>query len=218
MCRYNRTVKASRSCRRRYPKCSRKRNRRCRYGRTCRRRQSSKGGALCPGSDDPYNIGGPNKRDNMIGRSTFLIYRDVNDPTIVVKEIELPKWLPRAQVEAEFEYARRAGDLGVGPKVFYTTFCEINGKTVGYMVMEYIDGRTFQTTDMENQEFVDQLNRLFEVMSENDMYYHDLHSQNVMVGRTSSDETERVYLIDFGDIGPMRGRRPPTVNDIELLD
>lgn len=180
--------------------------------------QYLKGGALCPGSDDPYDIGGPNKRDNVIGMSTFFIYRDVNDPDIAVKEMPLPKWLSRAKAEEEFEYAKIAGDLGVGPKVFYTTFCEDNGKTVGYMVMEYIDGRTFRESDLENKDLVDQLNGLFKVMGDNDMYQEDLHSQNVMIGRTASDETERVYLIDFGGIGPTEGRRPRTVNDMELLD
>lgn len=178
------------------------------------------GGALCPGSDpdDVYDIGGPNKKDNVIASSSFYIYKDTKNPTVAIKEVPVSKWLRRKIIEEEFEYAKLAGELKIGPTVHYTTFCEIDGKEVGYMVMDLIEGRTLESSDKDNEVIVDEINDLFKKMAENNMYQAEVHSLNVMIGKTQEDETERVYFIDFGGIFDMNDRRPRTFNDIEMID
>lgn len=229
MSRHKRAVNASRNHKRRSNKCLRKKTKRIRDGRNYRRKRSIKGGALCPdgtpaeegtpsGSDDIYDIGGPNKKDNIIASSTYFLYKDVNIPTVIIKEIPVAGWMTREIVENEFENARKAGEIGVGPKVEYTTFCEIDGKTVGYLVMQYIEGATLKSEDMQNDEIVDQINNLFITMADNDMYQGDNHSENIMIGKTSTDSSDRVYFIDFAGLSPMNGRPPRTAADIELLE
>lgn len=218
MSRHKRAVNASRNHKRRFNKYLRKKTKRIRDGRNYRRKRSIKGGALCPDSDDIYDIGGPNKKDNIIASSTFFLYKDVNIPTVIIKEIPVAGWMTRKIIENEFENARKAGEIGVGPKVEYTTFCEIDGKTVGYLVMQYIEGVTLKSEDMQNDEIVDQINNLFITMAENDMYQGDNHSENVMIGKTDTDSSDRVYFIDFAGLSPMNGRPPRTAADIELLE
>lgn len=218
MSRHKRAVNASRNYKRRSNKCVRKKTKRVRDGRNYRRKRSIKGGALCPDSDDIYDIGGPNKQDNIIASSSYYVYRDVNNPDVVIKEIPVIGWVTREDVENEFENARKAGEIGVGPKVEYTTFCEIDGKTVGYLVMEYIKGETLKTEHMQNDEIVDQINNLFITMADNNMYQAEIHSMNIMIGKTSTDSSDRVYFIDFAGLSKMDGRPPRTAEEIELLE
>lgn len=215
---HKRSVNASRNHKRRSNKCLRKKTKRVRDGCNYRRKRSIKGGALCPGSDDIYDIGGPNKKDNIIASSTYFLYKDINNSTVIIKEIPVGGWVTRGIVENEFENARKAGEIGVGPIVEYTTFCEIDGKTVGYLVMQHIEGVTLKSEDMQNGEIVDQINALFITMAENDMYQGDNHSENIMIGRTSTDSSDRVYFIDFAGMSPMNDRPPRTAADIELLE
>ena len=214
----NRTRNTTRNGRRRNSKCSRRRNKRNTDGRRRRRSRFLKGGALCPGSDDPYDIGGTEKANNIIAESTYYIYKDVNDENIAVKEVPVSRWCKKDKVENEFNSAKTAGDIGVGPKVFYTTFCEVNGETTGYMVMERIFGRTFNKSDRKNEELVNQVNELLKVLGENNMHIFDLHSLNVMIGRTKSDETDRVYFVDFSDITPLDGKPFQTIENMRLID
>ena len=151
-----RVVNASRNHKRKSNKCVRKKTKRIRDGRNYRRKRSIKGGALCPDSQDEYDIGGPNKQDNIIASSAYYVYRDVNNPDVVIKEIPVVGWVTRENVENEFENARKAGEIGVGPKLEYTTLCEIEGVTVGYLVMEYIKGETLKQS-IWNDEIVDQI-------------------------------------------------------------
>jgi hypothetical protein len=219
-CKYNKNKKISRKCKRSFPKRSlRKTNsNRFRYSSTRKQNKLLNGGALCPDSDDEYDIGGPNKKDNIIASSSFYIYKDTNIPTVAIKEVPVSRWLPKEKIQKEFEYAKLAGELKIGPTVHYTTFCEINDKQVGYMVMDLIDGRTLQGSDKDNQEIVDEINELFKKMAENNMYQDEVHSLNVMIGKTQEDETDRVYFIDFGDILDMNDRQPKTVEDIVIIE
>ena len=216
-----RAVNARRNHKRRSNKCLRKKTKQNRDGRNYTRKRSIKGGALCPDSEDIhdiYDIGGPNKQDNIIASSSYYVYKDVNIPTVVFKEIPVKGWVTREDVENEFENARKAGEIGVGPKVEYTTFCEIDGETIGYLVMQYIEGETLKTEDMQNGEIVDQINNLFITMAENDMYQGEIHSMNIMIGKTNTDSSDRVYFIDFAGLSKVDGRPPRTAEEIELLE
>ena len=84
--------------------------------------------------------------------------------------------------------------------------------------MQYIEGETLKTEDMQNGEIVDQINNLFITMAENDMYQGEIHSMNIMIGKTSTDSSDRVYFIDFAGLSKMDGRPPRTAEEIELLE
>lgn len=221
-CKYKKNKKITRKCKRRFPKRSRRKtkSKRFRYRSNWRQNKLLNGGALCPGSDpdDVYDIGGPNKKDNVIASSSFYIYKDVNIPIVAIKEVPVLTWLPREKIQEEFNYAKLAGDLKIGPTVHYSTFCKINDKEVGYMVMDLIEGRTLQESDKNDEAIVDQINELFQRMAANNMYQPEVHSLNVMIGKTQEDETERVYFVDFGGIMDMNQRQPRTFDDIEMIE
>ena len=194
-------------------------NQQLRYGSMYRHNKFMNGGALCPGSDpdDVYDIGGPNKKDNVIASSSFYIYKDKNIDTVAIKEVPVLRWLPREKIEEEFNYAKLASDLKIGPTVHYTTFCKIDDREVGYMVMDLIEGRTLQESDKNDEAIVDQINELFQKMAEKNMYQPEVHSLNVMIGKTPEDATDRVYFIDFGGIMDMNQIQPRTFDDIEMV-
>lgn len=209
---HKRTAKATKNCKHRRPKYSRKKTKRTKHGR----KRYFKGGALCPDSGESMDIYDIAEK-KVVGASTYFIYEDDKNSELVIKVIPVAKWMKKEQVEQEFQNAIKAGELNIGPKVVYTTFCEIDGKTVGYLVMQHIHGRTLKADDMGNSEIVEQLNNLFEIMNTNDMYMNDLHSNNIMIGKTDEDVTDRVYLIDFSDIDKMKGRPSRKAEDIELI-
>ena len=99
-----RVVNASRNHKRIRNKCVRKKTKRIRDGRNYRRKRSIIP-ALCPDSQDEYDIGGPNKQDNIIASSAYYVYRDVNNPDVVIKEIPVVGWVTRENVENESENA-----------------------------------------------------------------------------------------------------------------
>ena len=159
------------------------------------------GGKLCDTSDDPYTLTG---EAEIEGSSTWFLYKDENYPNIIIKKVGLSTWVDRKDIINEISATTKAGNLEVGPKVVYSTICEENVKKlgvlpVGYIVMEFINGRILNKEDIKNRQITDQINMLLTIMHENDMRHNDLHKGNIMIGNIEGQEP-RVFIIDHATV------------------
>jgi hypothetical protein len=163
-----------------------------------------KGGALCDDGDpnDTYT------RSSTFGGSTWVLYNVEGDTTKVIKEVGPAIWISKGEIEREIEIATRAGKLNVGPKVYYSKICYVPNtiKTfaaemlpVGYIVMDKIVGRTLNKRYLADPGIKRQIDKLLDKLANNRISYTDLHSHNMMYGKTKDDKHKRVYLIDYGE-------------------
>ena len=127
------------------------------------------------------------------------------------------KWLKEDAIMKEINATTKAGDLGIGPEVVFSTICleERGEKTdvVGYIVMKFIQGRTLKKEDLQDKGIVDEINILLLKMHKHSMKHNDLHNGNIMIGYTkkADDATptkqvelinDRVWIIDHSGSKP----------------
>ena len=167
------------------------------------------GGALCPqnnSAEDIYNLSYSYKCE---GSQTWLLYKDETQDDVIIKKVGPAEWLTENTIKKEIDATTKAGNLGIGPEVVFSTICheERGEKTyaVGYIVMKFIHGRTLKKKDLKDKCIVEQINALLKEMGANDMKHNDLHNGNIMIGYTTDDATpidptvlinERVWIID----------------------
>ncbi|CAH6418692.1 Hypothetical protein POVN_LOCUS411 [uncultured virus] len=96
-------------------------------------------------------------------------------------------------VENEIKIARLAGELGVGPKIYDATFCQGEGVTTAYIVMQRLSGP--QLTQVYPYT-ADQL------MAAMDLYYafyqQTGYLQNDLTSRNVVYDGDRLYILDYG--------------------
>jgi len=106
-----------------------------------------------------------------------------------------PSQTPK-RLQEVVEIAKKAGELGIGPK-FYDCFVTIKDGAVKIIKsFEIINGKSWENTEWKSAEekasAVDKLNDAIHKMNEAGIIHHDLHSGNVMV-----DTKGKIYIIDY---------------------
>jgi len=98
----------------------------------------------------------------------------------------------------EIDITREAGEMGVGPRVFYTRLCddEERGEVSGFIVMEKIEGFSMRKP---NEMQLREIKALMAILNRNGIKHGDIHSGNFIYGTTASNPEKRVYLIDYGE-------------------
>lgn len=99
----------------------------------------------------------------------------------------------------EFDISRKAGELGVGPKIFAAENCphkSIADKFIGYMEMEKITGKTID--DDADMEYLPVLTQKLTTLRDNGIKYEDeMNSGNYMIGTTKSHLEPTLWIIDY---------------------
>jgi tRNA A-37 threonylcarbamoyl transferase component Bud32 len=129
------------------------------------------------------------------------VYQHNKYPSRVIKVTPVnssKNWLnknnPIALAE-EFEIAKKAGELGVSPKVYGEEIIIIEDRS--YIEMDKIIGKTI-TTRKEVDEYLDEIMRKIDILKQAGIYRDDNKSENFMIGKLPHSEKVDVYIIDFG--------------------
>ena len=191
------------------------------------------GGALCPQNNSAIDIYNLTEAIKCEGSQTWLLYKDATRDDVIIKKLGPVKWLTEDTIIKEIEATTKAGDLGIGPEVVFSTICqeERGGKTyaAGYIVMKFIQGRTLKKKDLRDKDIVDEINMLLLKMHDYDMKHDDLHNGNIMIGYTKKTDdatpidssvliNERVWIIDHSGSEPTHGDSQLTHLNIEWND
>ena len=106
--------------------------------------------------------------------------------------------------QREVELATRAGAHDIGPRVFSSTICDVDGLMMGVYVMDYINGMDMdeylEVCSKRNSKRVlamarEQLSKLHDI----GIFHSDLNFGNILVethGKTN--QPTRVFIIDYG--------------------
>jgi len=182
-------------------------------------------GALFPERNNPHDIYNLDEIANVKGSQSWLLYRDSGNNDVIIKKLGPAKWLTEDAIAKEIEATTKAGELGIGPEVVFSTigdeedFSKWTKKTntyaVGYIVMKFINGRSLQDSDLDDTAIVDEINELLLKMHENGMKHDDLHNGNIMIGNIDDDE-ERVWIIDHSGSEPKPSDDPQTIQNISF--
>ena len=178
-------------------------------------------GSLIPNNNDEFDIYNLGNEANISDSHTWMFYNDPGDDNIIIKKLGPSSWLSLDDINQEINATTKAGKLGIGPRVIYSVtgtetvkkrgiFREMD---MGYMVLELINGRSIQISDLDNEHIRNEVNRLLSLMHTNDMRHNDLHNGNIMIGNVAGDE-ERVWIIDHNGNSPKQHDKAHTVNDI----
>ncbi len=116
------------------------------------------------------------------------------------------------------EIAKKAGSIGVGPKVFDGYEC-VQGKQVYFItVMEYLDGETyvqFYKKHKDNKELIQQIVKEIhaktEKLNNNRILHKDVHGDNIIVVQKGDKYVP--VLIDFGNAVYAVDKNLPTIED-----
>jgi tRNA A-37 threonylcarbamoyl transferase component Bud32 len=111
------------------------------------------------------------------------------------------------QMKNELAIAKEAGDLGIGPKVFYSEQCS-NFHVIA-MERYSTTAKNYMRTDPTPANIKELCRRLKSLVdklhSQMAVYHNDLHPSNVVLKITPQGEIEDVRLIDFGLASPTEG-------------
>lgn len=153
------------------------------------------------------------KLGSKIGFGTQgTIYQNIENPNTVFKKI-IRSNIHKDDTEQMFEISRKAGVLGVGPKVFTTLICPNprypEAKFNGYLEMEKIIGKTLDTEN--DMKYKAQLLDKLTLLRDNGIKYDDnFNAGNYMIGTTASHPEAQIWIIDYGD-------KLTPVNDIPII-
>ena len=137
------------------------------------------------------------------------VYQHKKYPSRVIKVTPVAdpnkNWLNKDNneiaLEKEFEIAKKAGELGVSPKIYGEKISmikdPIKNTFKSYMEMDKIIGKTI-TTRKEVDEYLDEIMRKFDILKQAGIYRKDNKSANFMIGKLPHSEKVDVYIIDFG--------------------
>ena len=165
-----------------------------------RRKRRVKGGSLCPGSNDNYKL---KKRFND-SLQTLQLENDDD-------EKEIPDKLVKKVSKTEYEISKFVStllinDKRISPKIYEFIECEDSLKTMkggikvepflekkGFMVMEKINGKTFQEMGPElTKKYMYEIYKIINLLYDNGIVQVDLHPGNIML-----TDDGRVIFIDF---------------------
>jgi tRNA A-37 threonylcarbamoyl transferase component Bud32 len=116
------------------------------------------------------------------------------------------------------EIAKKAGSLGIGPKVVHGYEC-VQGKHVYFItVMEFLEGETyveFHRNHKNEKELLStiasEIQSKVEKLNKNNILHKDLHGENIIVVQKGNKYTP--MLIDFGNAEYARDKNIPTAED-----
>ncbi len=101
------------------------------------------------------------------------------------------------KIKSGLEMAQKAGELGIGPKVYKSGQCNMfNNKNIEvkhvYILMDFIDGNLLTDLYPQTSEMIERsLGRYIELL-DNNIDQDDLHSDNVIIGSNGL-----YYIIDY---------------------
>jgi hypothetical protein len=121
--------------------------------------------------------------------------------------------LDQKAFQLEASIATKAGQVGVGPKVFKAYMCNPKGEEVdekglmGVLLMESLKGDVESLVDKKafNREDVEAVEDLVTRMHKAGIWHSDLHRGNIMF---LGDEPRSFRVIDFGMAWPLQGPVP----------
>jgi serine/threonine protein kinase len=161
------------------------------YTRRKNNRRSKKiyRGGVLNSPENPLDIYNLSEVANVKGSQTWLLYKDANNKDVIIKKLGPARWLKRDAIESEIVATTKAGDLGIGPPVVFSTIGKEGNYDypVGYIVMKFIDGRSIQKDDLDDQSLVKEVNDLLKKMHDNGLRHDDLHNGNIMIGSIVSE-------------------------------
>jgi serine/threonine protein kinase len=160
----------------------------------------------------------------LVNRSDIVRYGDLNEITTSLKK----------KYET-FEIAKKAGKLGIGPKVFDAYEC-VKDKMVYFVtIMEYLQGKTylhFYNENKENKDVLDSLVKDIEtkvkLLNSHYILHKDVHGENIIV--MENNGKYHIKLIDFGNAvyavdkdlptpnNPRDPAKPKTTSDNSIID
>ena len=168
------------------------------YMARTKRTRVKKGGNLCPGSNDNYKL-------QYRHHSLHTITLDDDDET------EIPDKLVKKVSKTEYEISKFAATLlndgkRISPKIYEFIECEDSLRTMmggikvepflekkGFMVMEKINGKSFQEMGFEKtKKYMYEIYKIINLLYDNGIVQVDLHPGNIML-----TDDDRVIFIDF---------------------
>jgi serine/threonine protein kinase len=116
------------------------------------------------------------------------------------------------------EIAKKAGRLGVGPKVFDGYECKVSKNVYFITVMEYVEGETyvnFFKSHKGNKELLEQLVKDIHTkvrkLNDNNILHKDVHGENIII--VKKGEKYASVIIDYGNAVYSEDKNLPTLDD-----
>jgi tRNA A-37 threonylcarbamoyl transferase component Bud32 len=154
----------------------------------------------------------PLKFKKMLGEGYFgKVYKVSSSMAVKIVNLDRERHMRnekrnglKAKIEAEFELSKRAGVLGVGPKIYDCyTCCSQDGACFQVMYMQLLQGMTLREWIESNpsealkQKVKDMLKVQLAVLHNNKIMHSDLHQENVLVIGNRKNASG-LYIIDYG--------------------
>ena len=110
---------------------------------------------------------------------------------------------PEINLDAEVNISKKMGELGIGPKIYDSYYCNYNGDNKVFIVQEYINGGTLKSWLNDGNKLTPQLikniHEKINKMHTNGYYHGDIHSENILLKLNKSNKKEpEIFIIDFG--------------------
>jgi predicted Ser/Thr protein kinase len=148
----------------------------------------------------------PLKVKKLLGEGFFGKVYEVDKKT-VVKIVKVNLGNKRRfnidNVKSELELSKKAGKLGVGPKVYNVYTC-CDGLICYYVIyMEFIKGKTLwqwlsgKRTDEEKQNVKLLLQKKLRILHKNNIVHSDVHGDNIIV-ISERNKVKDLVIIDYG--------------------
>jgi serine/threonine protein kinase len=116
------------------------------------------------------------------------------------------------------EIAKKAGEFGIGPKIFDGYECKINKQVHFITIMEYVDGETylkFYQTHKDNKDIINQVIKDIQSkitkLNTNYILHKDVHGENIIVTKKGNKYVP--IIIDYGNAMYAQDNNLPTIDD-----
>ena len=120
------------------------------------------------------------------------------------KHDDIKKYDIKNRILNEFEISRKAGELGVGPKVYDTySCCSKNGECYYVLYMELLKGMTIwdwlkvPKIDVQKKKVKAMIAKKLDILHNNGIVHRDVHAGNIFVIGNHKKVTD-VLIIDYG--------------------
>ena len=142
---------------------------------------------------------------SLLGRGAYgQVYEGCLDPSCpliyAAKVVPLDTADERVAFERESQFARRADELGVGPRVAASLVCRRQGKTKGHLFLEKWTGSLDQMQPpwcLDREQIRSQLEALLAALHQGGVVHGDVAPRNVLF-RLGDDGAPQLVLSDFG--------------------
>ena len=150
------------------------------------------------------------------------IYHHKSDPTKVIKFFHKVKrgsdsldYIDNVQARTNLEYtiSKKAGELGVSPKIYDFAECKKNNVYDAYLVMDKVVGHTVQTF-AEVDQYMPKVMHKLRKLREINIDHSDINSGNYMIGTIAGNPTPDIYIIDYGSATIQRKPQDIRLNSI----